>query len=341
MIVLRGLFMIRINLGAHGLGRVRFAMSPLDAAKDLLFALGRSPHVLGAGWRTQAVDVLSQRRLGLLAVVAGGGPGGYAPDFLRPEPAGFQATLDSGLHQVATTPSERIRYELAAAIGGHSWGNTAADRPPRLLLMAMDRGEEYVAQRIAVELEQFWYAVLAPHWPGMRARLEGDVAARASVIAQHGIADAVNQLAPNLEWHDGALTVHLLATSSHRLSLDADAAILVPSVFAGRATFCAAEPADAPAPRTPLIVYPAARNDCVAPSRGDELIGTTRVKLLAELTQPRTTRELAQRLYLSPATISYHLQILHRAGLVQRTRRSRNVLYQRLATKPRFADDLD
>ncbi|MEV4738928.1 helix-turn-helix domain-containing protein [Streptomyces sp. NPDC049555] len=314
-------------------------MSPLDAAKDLLFALGRSPRALGADWRARAVDALSERRLGLLAVVAGGGPGGYAPDFLRPEPAGFQVAIDSALHQVATTPSERIRYELTAAIGGHSWGGSVGHRPPRLLLTAMDRGEQYVAQRIAAELEQFWRAALAPHWPGMRVRLEGEVAARASVMARHGIADTLNQLAPNLEWHGGALRVHLLATSSHRLSLDADAAILVPSVFAGRAVFCGGEPPGAPAPRTPLIVYPAARNDCLPPSRGDELIGTTRRKVLAELAQPRTTGELARRLYLSPATVSYHLQILHRVGLVQRTRRSRTVLYQRLAARPRFADD--
>ncbi|MFF4576635.1 hypothetical protein [Streptomyces sp. NPDC001410] len=114
------------------------------------------------------------------------------------------------------------------------------------------------------------------------------------MIARHGVADAVNQLAPNLEWHDGALKVHLLPTSSHRLSLDADTAILVPSVFVGRAIFCAAEPPGAPAPRTPLIVYPAARIDCHPPSRGDEP-----------------------------------------------TRRSRTDLDQRLATKPRFDDDLE
>ncbi|MET8542797.1 ArsR family transcriptional regulator [Kitasatospora sp. NPDC004799] len=33
---------------------------------------------------------------------------------------------------------------------------------------------------------------------------------------------------------------------------------------------------------------------------------------------------------MSPAIVSYHLQILHRAGLVTRSRRSRQVLYQRL-----------
>ncbi|WP_269856999.1 ArsR/SmtB family transcription factor [Streptomyces sp. RPT161] len=55
----------------------------------------------------------------------------------------------------------------------------------------------------------------------------------------------------------------------------------------------------------------------------NQLIGTTRA-------QPRTTGELAQRLHLSPAIVSYHLQILHRTGLIQRTRSSRHVFYQRL-----------
>ncbi|MER7584494.1 winged helix-turn-helix domain-containing protein [Kitasatospora sp. NPDC097691] len=240
--------------------------------------------------------------------------------------------LDEALHRVATTPRERIRYELTAAVGGHSWGHTAADRPPRLLLDAMERGEEYLAQRVAVELEQFWHTALARHWPGIRARMEGDVAARATVIAQHGIAAAVDDLAPNLEWDDGALNVHLAIPGLPTSHLDADAAIFVPSVFARRATFCGAEPPGAPAPRLPLIVYPVGPNDCLPAGRGGELIGPTRTKLLAELAQPRTTGELAQRVHLSPATVSYHLQILHRAGLVQRTRRSRTVLYQRVMT---------
>ncbi|MGW2679211.1 ArsR/SmtB family transcription factor [Streptomyces sp. NPDC001436] len=329
--------MIRINLGRQGLGKVRFALTPLDVVKDLLFSLARSPRQLDPVWRAAAVQALSARRLGLLAVVAGGGPRGYAPDFPRPEPSGFQVALDDALHHVATTPEERIRYELTAAIGGHSWGHTAADRPPRLLLDAMERGEKYVAQRVAAELEQFWHTALAPHWPGIRARLEGDVAARAAVIAQQGIAEAVNQLAPHLEWDDAALEFRLATPGTSALRLDADAAILVPSVFAGRATFCGAEPPGTPVPRLPLIVYPVGPNDRLPTARGEELIGPTRTRLLAELAQPRSTGELAQRVRLSPATVSYHLQILHRAGLVQRTRRSRTVLYQRIMTTPGHA----
>jgi hypothetical protein len=100
----RGLLVIRVDLGAEGLGWVRFAISPLDPAKDLLLMLAQIPRVLPAAWRARAIEALSEQRLGLLAVIAGGGPHGYAPDFLRPEPAGPQTDLDSALHAVATTP---------------------------------------------------------------------------------------------------------------------------------------------------------------------------------------------------------------------------------------------
>ncbi|MFF4139668.1 ArsR/SmtB family transcription factor [Streptomyces mirabilis] len=317
--------MIRIELGSHGLSRIRFAISPLNTTEDLLFTLGRFPHVLDSPWRARAVAALRDRRLGLLAVIAGGGPGGYAPDFPRPEPAGFQPTVDAELHQVATTSLERIRYELTAAVNGHSWNR--ARKPPTLLLAAMERGEDSIRACIADQLEQFWQHVLAPDWPRIRGRLEGDITARSAAIAHHGLRQMINQLAPNLAWRDGGLD---LAPSTHQIRIEADATILVPSTFVTKAIFCAGEPAGTPAPRTPLIVYPAIPDSRAPLSRADQLIGATRAQLLAELAQPHTTAELAERLHLSPATVSYHLQILHRAGLLQRTRQARNVLYQHL-----------
>jgi DNA-binding transcriptional ArsR family regulator len=318
---------IRVDLGAQGLGRVRFAMSPLDTAMDLLFLLGH-PRLLPPAWRARAVDALSGRRLGLLAIVTRGGPHGYVPDFPRPEPAGFVSDVDAVLHRVATAPPEQVRHELAQAVGGGSWDHTPAHRAPRLLLAAMERGEAYMAERIADELAQFWHAALAPQWPRIRARLEGDVNTRATAIAQHGIIDTVNHLAVNLRWDDGALTVHLSAANRHRLHFPAEAAFLVPSYFAPRAAYCAGDVPSSPVPRTPLIVYPACPDSSAEPAQ-EQLIGVTRTRILAELAQPLSTGDLAKRLYLSPSTISYHLQILHRAGRVQRTRHSHRVLYQR------------
>jgi DNA-binding transcriptional ArsR family regulator len=84
-----------------------------------------------------------------------------------------------------------------------------------------------------------------------------------------------------------------------------------------------------------LIICPAIPSSS-APSRPqlDELIGPTRALLLAELATPRSTSELAELLHLSPGTVSYHLQVLHRAGLLHRTRRSRHVLYQKVRRQP-------
>lgn len=317
--------MIRIDLGSEGLGRTRFALSQLNVAANLLHVLRFNPQSVDRRWQARAGDALRTRRLGLLAVLGGGGPHGYAPDFLRPEPLTFHTTLESALHQVATASTARIRYELTLALGGHSWDHTPAGRPPRLLLEALQRGEDHLAQRIAGEMEQFWQLAFEPHWPRMQKRLEEDIAAKSTAIARNGVTHAVNQLSPNVAWQDGGLDIHL--DSPHELKIDADAVILVPCPFRTRASFCAGEPDDAPDPRTPLICYPSLTPADTPPPLSEELIGNSRARLLAELTQPRTTSELAQRLHLSRATVSYHLQILHRAGLLHRSHHSRHVFY--------------
>ncbi|MEW2490931.1 winged helix-turn-helix domain-containing protein [Streptomyces sp. NPDC048411] len=67
-----------------------------------------------------------------------------------------------------------------------------------------------------------------------------------------------------------------------------------------------------------------------------QLLGPTRAGLLAELAQPAST-QLAARHFLSPATVSYHLGVLHRAGLIARARSGRSVLYRRTSEGSRLA----
>jgi hypothetical protein len=199
---------IRIRLGAQGMGSIRFAVSPVGCAKDLLSTAGSRPGTLAGPWRARVTETLSRHRLGLLAVVSSGGPLGYVPDFLRPEPPVFQSDIDTALHQITTTSPERIRYELTAALGGHAWD--PSNRPaPRQLLQALDHGEDHFARRLADEMACFWHAALAPAWPAIRARLEADVTARANEIARGGLAATLNRLAPNLECHNGELVIHM------------------------------------------------------------------------------------------------------------------------------------
>ena len=65
-----------------------------------------------------------------------------------------------------------------------------------------------------------------------------------------------------------------------------------------------------------------------APEAVDELLGPARARLLIALRSPATTTALARRLGVTPGAVSQHLAVLHRAGLVDRQRSGRTVLYQ-------------
>lgn len=67
-----------------------------------------------------------------------------------------------------------------------------------------------------------------------------------------------------------------------------------------------------------------------------KLVGRTRADSLARLDLPMTTTQLAVSLAIAAPTMSAHLQILHRTGLVARVRRGRSVFYSRT----RLGDDL-
>jgi DNA-binding transcriptional ArsR family regulator len=60
-----------------------------------------------------------------------------------------------------------------------------------------------------------------------------------------------------------------------------------------------------------------------------DLIGPSRTAILRNAELPRTTTDLARELGVSGATISVHLSILKRCGMVTSWRSGRRVLYQR------------
>ncbi|MET9388236.1 helix-turn-helix domain-containing protein [Streptomyces sp. NPDC002928] len=59
------------------------------------------------------------------------------------------------------------------------------------------------------------------------------------------------------------------------------------------------------------------------------MLGRTRARVLTLLSEPASTTELVHRLGVSPGTVSQHLGVLHRAGLVTRARHGHLVLYLR------------
>jgi DNA-binding transcriptional ArsR family regulator len=125
------------------------------------------------------------------------------------------------------------------------------------------------------------------------------------------------------------------------IQLDGTGLLLVPSVFIwpGVAAF-----SDEPWPRT--IIYPARGVSALwepSPAADAEaladLIGRSRARVLRGLADPASTTQLARALDLAPGAAGDHLAVLLRAGLVDRSRSGRSVLYWRTPLGDALAAD--
>ncbi|WP_327361190.1 ArsR/SmtB family transcription factor [Streptomyces sp. NBC_01296] len=326
--------MIRVDLGADAVARTRFAVSPVHSLGQLLFLLGHRPEQLGRELRRSVADAVRSQGLGLVARLLLGNRGGYTPDFLSPRPLDFACDLDGELHRITCTAPGRVAYEMRAFTECAALSGCGRRERSALVLNALDRGEQALAATVAGQLERLWQGTLRPLWPELRDRMESDIGRRADSAARSGFAAMADLLAPSLGWRDGGVDIDLgrgcrspdHAELSGRAA--ADFAILTPSAFSRTAMYCL-DTDGAPDKQPLTVVYPLPPAEEAGRAGLGELIGETRGRVLAELADPRTTAELAGRLYLSPATVSYHLGILHRSGLLSRTRRARQVYYQR------------
>ncbi|MFF7209697.1 ArsR/SmtB family transcription factor [Streptomyces sp. NPDC008238] len=146
------------------------------------------------------------------------------------------------------------------------------------------------------------------------------------MLARHGAAGLFNSLHPGIGWAGGTLRVDSRFTVGVAVPL----VIVVPSlVAAGPGVIVDPVPGGR---RPPMVAYPV-RDRPAAPvppsAELARLLGPTRAGLLGALARPASTTQLAARHFLSAATVSYHLGVLHRAGLVTRSRAGRTVLYRR------------
>lgn len=335
--------MLRFDLDGPMLANTRFAISPVAMTVHALSLLSPNAAPFGGGWHDRVRSAVRDRRLAAVGALFGAA-GDYVPDFLTPQPLGPEAELGDELHAIATTGAERLAFELRVTVEGVPGENVAGvagGRAPAGLLDLAQLGERAAAERLAAELDQVWRLAVAPAWPVLRARLEADILGRAQVVARHGLAAVWPGLHPSLAMPAGD---HLTVASRFTGRIPAGRGLtLVPTVF-GSALRILADSIPAPDPRSPMLAYPAApatamttaaasrpRSAHAAPPTPDpvpDLLGATRARLLADLDIPRTTAELGERHFLAVSTVSYHLGILHRSGLVTRVRDRNRVLYQ-------------
>lgn len=176
----------------------------------------------------------------------------------------------------------------------------------------------------------YWRQALAPYWDRIRTALEGDVLCRAQQAANGGIRALLGDIDCSVRYHDAQLILE--QSWSGTVELRGRGLLLVPSVFAWSAVAVIDERL-----RQPTLIYPARGSGLVweppdpPPEALAALIGARRASVLALLETPASTTDLAQRLGVGPASVSQHLAVLHTAGLIERHRVGRIVLYRRSA----------
>ena len=319
--------MIRYRFGQDDLLRTRFAIAPLMELVGAVYAL-RDPdrfflHRPWAKWARPRTELLD---LDLLDVAAPFGTP-FWPVFISPPPCVPQARIEDELERVQATPPEQVVAEITRTYPGgvpHA-GQRFVDDPAGTLVEVVE------------QMRTFWDAALAPWWTRISALLESEIASRARRLVAVGAQAAFTDLHQTITWDDGTLYVHPTKKEPADVDLAGRGLLLIPSAFTWPDVWPRTDP-----PWDPALVYPTPGiADLWAPDgRPDDtlasLLGRRRAQVLLQLDRPASTLELAQRMGIGSASVSEHLAVLRRAGLVMRRREGRRVIYARTAT----GDDL-
>jgi DNA-binding transcriptional ArsR family regulator len=310
--------MISLRFGPADLANVRFAISPLFEVWQSVRALQNpAAEAVHQPWLTATRNNVADLDLALLYAVQP--PRGCNPDFIHPPPSAPSVEFEDELERMLLTPPERIRSELSELCGDRQ--RSAVLKP-----LVEDPGE--AVRELAQLIGAYWERAIAPHWGRIRALLEGDVLYRARQSADGGAQSLFADIDPTVHYTDG--TLMLDKPWARSVDLRGRGLLFVPSVFVWPGVAIIDE-----GPWQPTIIYPA--RGCALlwepAERGPDalaaLIGDRRASVLAALDAPRSTTELARRLGISPGSVSQHLSVLARAGVISRHRVRQVVLYAR------------
>lgn len=180
-------------------------------------------------------------------------------------------------------------------------------------------------------VERYWQWAIAPYWSAIRASLEDEVLFRGRTLAVAGPEAMLAELGGRVSWSPP----HMTAPYHRDLTraLGDSRLLLVPSVFArGVRMFAERDTVIAMTyeARTPGLVAGLNQRQPSQPcaDRLAILLGDSRARVLRSLEMPRTTTEVAESLGLAKSTVSQHLAVLARAGVVWHQRIGGRVLYQ-------------
>lgn len=321
---------LHLRFGNEDLLRCRFALSPLCETHEAVRTLRHTGrHGYHLPWLRRIREAAAELDLSPLWLLMPQ-PGGYTPDFLGPPPAqaggfGPSASFDEELARLRAVDPALAREEIARSLA--CTPGAAESGPGRAMLEDPARA----VQELAALTERVWRLLVAPAWSRLRDLLEADVAHRARQLAEGGLEGLFADLHPGLAWRDGTLSVRTTSRELLVQELSGRGLLLMPSAFIWPDVASGFAP-----PWQPTLLYPARgvgglwqRPTEDAAHALARLLGPNRAAVLAELTEPASTTALADRLGLAPSSVSAHLSVLRRAGLLTSRRVHHRVLYER------------
>ncbi len=231
----------------------------------------------------------------------------WSADFLTSLPLDPDAKIADELDLMMRLDDDEVRADL----------RVVRERLPAIL-----ESESALAATAADLLMWVWTHTVEPDWPRRRRLLQADIVSRTARLSEQGWSGVLRGLGPDVQWlGDGRIQVNrweypvtdvrgrslmFIATHTQRVSVSwrlPDRFALtypVTGIFAGTAVLA-----------EPLV----------------ELLGRNRARILTTAIDPISTTALVATTGLSLATVSDHLRVLTAAGLLERRRSGRSVLY--------------
>ncbi|MFF1257555.1 MarR family transcriptional regulator [Streptomyces sp. NPDC058321] len=313
----------RIHFTVQDLARTRVAEAPMPLHELELAARAlqsRSQPARLDAWRHRARAQLSaQARVALALMPAVG----CSPGFLSPTKVGAVEEL---LEQVRSTPRERVRANLQETAHCHpslpAWTRRLAD-------------DASLFAELCTGLSDLHTCLLAPHSAQFTESLAVDRTLRLQQLLTGGVEQLLTQANPQwMRWNPPVLEVRMVNGADRDLYLDGEGFLLIPSMFCTRAIVTDGRPVS--------VSYPACPDQCPseltalasvpgqARSSGvSMLLGRTRTTVLATIAEHQgcSTKELATRAGIAPASASEHATVLREAGLIRSLRHRNSMLH--------------
>ncbi|MFG1622307.1 ArsR/SmtB family transcription factor [Kribbella sp. NPDC049227] len=295
---------------ADTLAMARFGTSQLTETVAALKLLQRPVEPWFRAWKDQHKPDFEARlaaRPVWAALVENAFGRSWVADFLTVPPLEPNQVLADELELLTSLNDDQIRADLSVV------------RTPLPEILLTSTG---LADAAADLLRWVWTETVEPDWPRRLRVLQADIVSRTSRLSEQGWSGVLRGLGPDVRWlGDGRIRVNrwdypttdvrgrdLMFIAAHSPGVNVSwrkpdrFALTYPvtGIFAGTEV-----------PAEPLV----------------QLLGRNRARILVEAAEPVSTTVLVATTGLSLATVSDHLRVLTDAGLLERRRSGRSVLY--------------